>query len=171
MKMRRTLTLVLAAAAIAGLLRLFVFEGIYVATASMEPTLPVGTYLVLDKITYRLRRPQKGEIVLIKSPVPPEKEMIKRVIAIGSDSVEIRDKKVILNGAVLEEPYVQHTRARERLVGDNIGPLDVPEGRLFVLGDNRDESNDSSVWKDFKTGEPVYFVSYSSVRGLLRGAP
>jgi len=169
-ELKRLLYLVGIAVAITMLLRSFIFEGIYIPTASMEPTLPVGIHLVLDKITYDLRVPVRGEVIAFVSPVPPTKDMVKRVIAIEGDTVEIRNKKVLLNGKELEEPYVQYTRPTERLMGDNLGPLQVPQDHVFVLGDNRDESDDSSVWKDPSTGERVYFVPLSSIRGLVRGA-
>jgi len=151
------------------LLRAFVFEGIYIATASMEPTFPIGAHLFLDKLTLLFREPSRGEIIVFRSPVPPYLDMVKRVIAVPGDIVELKEKKVILNGNPQDEPYAQHTRQEERLKGDDIGPLTVPAGSFFVLGDNRDESDDSSVWRDQGTGEAVYFVPQSQVRGVLRG--
>ncbi|MFA6319169.1 MAG: S26 family signal peptidase, partial [Elusimicrobiota bacterium] len=65
--------------------------------------------------------------------------------------------------------YVQHTRSEEKLQGDDLGPLTGPEASLFVLGDNRDESKDSSVWTDPATGEPLRFLPLANVRGLVRG--
>ncbi|MBI4387347.1 MAG: signal peptidase I [Elusimicrobia bacterium] len=169
MILRRLVFLFGVAAAVALFLRAFAFEGIYVATASMEPTLPVGAHLFLDKVTYRWRAPRRGEIIVFKAPVAPHREMIKRVIAVGGDTVEIRDKKVFLKEEALEEPYVQYTRSQERLRGDNLGPLTVPAEHLFVLGDNRDDSDDSSVWRDPETNAPVYFLPISLVRGKSRG--
>lgn len=151
-------------------LRAFVVESIYIPTPSMEPTIPAGTHLFLDKITCGLRNPARGDVVVFASPAPPREDMVKRVIAVGGDTIELREKKVLLNGKELEESYVKHTRSGERLSGDDLGPLDVPKGSVFVLGDNRDESGDSSVWKDPATGERIYFVPVSSIRGLVRGA-
>ncbi len=169
MDVRRLLFLCSIAVGVTLFIRGVCFEGIYIATGSMQPTLPVDAHLFLDKVTYRFRAPQRGEIIVFTAPVPPYEEMAKRVIAVGGDEVEIRNKKVILNGVELLEHYIQHTRAEERLKGDNIGPLKVPEGHLFVLGDNRDESDDSTVWQDPQSKEPVYFLPMSSVRGVLRG--
>src|SRR5688572_5690653 len=117
-------------------IRLWVVEPIYIATASMEPTLPVGRRLFADKLSLRFREPRKGELVVFKSPTEAI-EMVKRVIAVPGDTIELREKKVFINGQALDEPYVQYKRAGERLKGDNLGPLAVPKGALFVLGDNR----------------------------------
>ncbi|MBI4248836.1 MAG: signal peptidase I [Elusimicrobia bacterium] len=165
----RWLRIVFVAVLCAWLVRAFVAESIYNASASMEKTLPEGAHAVLDKITLRLRSPRRGDIVVFPSPLGEAKDMIKRVIAVEGDTVEIRKKTVFINGLALEEPYARHTRAGEQLAGDDLGPLLVPMDGLFVLGDNRDESNDSSVWMDPKTGERIYFIQIRSVKGLLRG--
>jgi signal peptidase I len=149
--------------------RAFLGEPIYVASPSMEPTLRTGTMLVLDKLTFRVRPPRRGDIVSFRSPVQ-DIDMIKRVVALPGETVELREKAVFINGKRLEEPYAIHTRSGERLEGDNIGPLIVPDNGLFVLGDNRDESNDSTVWKDSE-GKPVRFLRLRLVQGLVRRLP
>jgi len=164
---RRLLFLTLIAAVIALALRTFVVEGIYVASASMEPTLRVGTFLFLDKASYRFRAPRHGEIVVFPSPVDGRKDLIKRIVALGGDTLEIRDKRVYLNGKKLDENYVQYTRSQERLMGDDLGPFTVPEGMAFVMGDNRDESGDSRDWKDPVTGNPIYFIALTAVKGRI----
>jgi len=97
MTLKRFLFLFAIAAAVAGVLRYFVFEGIYIASASMEPTLGVGSHLFLDKTTYIFRAPRRGDIIVFSAPVPPHKEMVKRVVAVAGDSVE--DIKCYLTGA------------------------------------------------------------------------
>ena len=169
MSLGRLLYLAAIAAAVAAVFRLAAFEGVYAASASMEPTLPVGTHALCDKLTFRFRPPRRGEIIVFLSPIPPHEGMIKRVIGLPGDTVELREKAVWVNGQPLEEPYARHSRQGERLAGDNLGPLVVPEGSFFVLGDNRDESNDSTAWKDPSTGQPVYFLPRTEVKGLLRG--
>ncbi|OGS05214.1 MAG: signal peptidase I [Elusimicrobia bacterium RIFCSPLOWO2_12_FULL_59_9] len=165
----RWLRIVFVAVLCAWVVRAFVAESIYNASASMEKTLPAGTHAVLDKISLRLRSPRRGDIVVFPSPLGETKDMIKRVIGVEGDAVELRAKNVYINGRILSEPYARHSRADERLEGDDLGPMVVPEDCLFVLGDNRDVSNDSSVWRDPKTGERIYFVKISSVKGILRG--
>ena len=150
-------------------LRAYVGEPITIASASMEPTLRVGKLMLLDKWALHGRGPLRGEIVSFRSPVGPE-DLVKRVIGIPGDVVEIRAKRVFVNGAALDEPYVMHDRPLAPLEGDNLGPLTVPEKSYFMLGDNRDESNDSSVWKT-ESGERVYFLRASALQGIVRPLP
>ena len=140
---------------------------IYVATGSMEPTLYIGGHYLINRMVYRFHDPERGDIVALIDPVDGETGDIKRVIAIGGDRVELREKKVYVNGKLLNEPYTIHKRAGQQLIGDTLGPLTVPEGHCFVLGDNRDVSMDSSYWTNPKTHEPIYFIPYSSIKGRL----
>lgn len=165
----RLLFLVSVAVLLAAGLRAWVVEGIFVATGSMEPTLKVGTHLWLDKVTYRFRDPRPGEIVCFSAPVPPHEEMCKRLVAVAGQTVELREKALYVDGKAVDERYVVHKRSAEKLVGDNLGPLEVPKEHVFVLGDNRDESKDSSYWTDPATKEPRPFVPLSRLRGLVRG--
>lgn len=165
--MKRLAFLAAIAVIAAVFVRLFVFEGIYVASGSMEPTLPVGTNLFLEKISYHFRPPRRGEVVVFPLPFKGEKDLIKRVIALPGETIEIRDKAVYINGNLIKEEYVKFTRKNEALEGDNIGPLKVPKKNIFVMGDNRDESNDSRDWKDPETGEHRYFIPVRSIKGRL----
>lgn len=169
MGLLRFLKLFAIALAVVLPLRFWVAEPIYVASPSMEPTLMTGTLLILDKLTLRAREPRRGEFVSFRSPVE-EIDMVKRVIALPGETVEMREKVVFINGKQLDEPYVRHSRAGERLEGDSIAPLVVPEKSYFVLGDNRDESSDSSVWRD-PSGQPMRFLRLSLVQGLVRRLP
>ncbi len=149
--------------------RAWVAEPVYVASPSMEPALKTGTLLILDKLTLRLRPPRRGDILSFRSPVNAH-DLLKRVVALPGETVEMRGKVVFINGKELDEPYAVHSRAGERLEGDNLGPLVVPEKGFFVLGDNRDESNDSSVWKDAE-GVPVHFLRLRLIQGVVRRLP
>jgi signal peptidase I len=149
------------------LLRTFVIEGIYVASASMEPTLSVGSNFFLNKLAYRFSGVKRGDVVVFPSPVDSGKDLIKRVIALGGDTLEIRNKDVFLRGVKLEEKYVKHVRSGEALEDDNVGPLEVPEGSVFVMGDNRDESGDSRDWKNKQTGQHIYFIETKNIKGKL----
>ena len=149
------------------LVRTYVIEGIYIASASMEPAFPMGTHLFLNKLAYRWNGPHRGDVVIFPDPVDSDKDLVKRVIAVSGETVEIKDKQVLINGKPLVEPYARHSRGDTRLNGDNVDPEVVPEGSVFVLGDNRDFSLDSRDWKDAKTGERIPFVSVRSIKGRI----
>ncbi len=169
MNVSRLLFLVLIAVAIVWPVRTFVVDPIYIASASMEPTLKVGDHLFLDRVTFRFRPPRRGEIIAFQSPVGENHDSVKRVIAVSGDTVEIKSKKIWLNGQEQSELYVRHSRADEILEGDTLAPMTVPQDSFFVLGDNRDESKDSASWKDPQSGKPVHFIGISSVKGKIRG--
>ncbi|HEY8345014.1 MAG TPA: signal peptidase I [Bacillota bacterium] len=115
----------------------FLGQSFMVKGSSMEPTFYEGQRLLVDKITYRVRTPQAGEIVVFKYPRDPRKKFIKRVIATAGDYVYINDSKVQVNGITLHEPYINEPTE------DGIEWTRVPEDTLFVLGDNRNHSMDS----------------------------
>ncbi len=165
--MRRVLLILLVSLAGAWGVRTYVFETISVASGSMEPTLQVGLHFLVNKLAYRSSEPERGDIIVFTDPLDNALGMIKRVIAVSGDTVEMRDKKVYVNAQPLDEPYAVYKRQRERLDGDTMGPLVVPAKHVFVLGDNRDESDDSSVWKDPKTGDHLYFLPDELIKGKL----
>jgi signal peptidase I len=129
------------------LLRGFVVEPRLIVSGSMEPTLRVGDRLVMDKLSYRLRPPRAGEIVVFVLPAReqrgdggPAPAALKRLIALPGQRVEVRGGQVLVDGQALSEPYL---REPPRYTW---GPTVVPEGMLFVLGDNRNASSDSHDW-------------------------
>lgn len=148
------------------LIRTFAFERIVIASGSMEPTLPVGTQIMVNKLVYKFRSPERGDIVTFPSPVA-KKDLVKRVIAVAGEDVRIVRKDVLINGKVLVEPYVKHTRPNELLVGDDVTMGRVPPGFLVLMGDNRDESGDSRDWVGAVTGVPVPFVPEKAIDGKL----
>lgn len=164
--MYRILYLVALAAAGAFFLRSCLYEPVVIVSGSMEPTLPVGTKVLVNKWTYRFQPPQRGDIVVFPSPVG-EKGLVKRVVAVAGEKVRLKHKQVFINDQPLVEPYVKHTRPHERLKGDDMVIGRVPEGFVVVMGDNRDESGDSRDWVGSITGEPVPFVSVESIEGKL----
>lgn len=169
MGLARLLKLFAIALAVVLPVRAFVAEPIYVASPSMEPTLRTGTMMILDKLTLQVRAPRRGDILSFRSPVE-NIDLLKRVVALPGETVEMREKVVFINGKELDEPYVVHSRPGERLEGDTMAPLVVPEKGFFVLGDNRDESNDSSVWKD-ADGNPLRFLRLRLIQGIVRRLP
>lgn len=153
------------------LTRTYLFEAVSVVSGSMSPTLFVGQQYLVNKLVYRLHPPRRGDIIVFRDPVDPRVGMIKRVIAVAGDRIELKEKKVILNGSLLHEPYTVYLREKEQLEGDTMEPLQVPDGHVFVLGDNRDVSLDSSSWRDPQSGRHVYFVPVSNIRGRLIKVP
>lgn len=167
--MKRIIIIILITLASVLAVRKYAYEPMYIASESMAPTLYVGQRLIMDKLVFRFRAPVRGEIIVFRSPVGVEHESVKRVIAVPGDAVEIRRKEVYVNGERLLEIYARHTRPDELLDGDELGPLTVPPGALFVLGDNRDNSGDSATWKDPATGGKLYFLPLTAVTGKIRG--
>ena len=143
-------------------LRAFVIQAFRIPSESMRDTLLVGDFLFVNKFEYGpkipfthvrlpgLRAPKTGDVIVFQFPQDPSKDFIKRCIATGGQTLEIREKQLSLDGKVLKEPYVIHTDPSVRPAGyenrDNFGPLTVEPGKLFMMGDNRDNSNDSRYW-------------------------
>jgi len=104
----------------------------------MEPTLQNGERVMVEKISYRFRAPKRGEIVIIKNPLKRRDIYIKRVVGLPGDSIEVKNGCIFINGVLLDEDYIA-----EPLNSWYSGNFFVPEGHVFVLGDNRNHSDDS----------------------------
>ena len=143
-------------------LRAFVIQAFRIPSESMRDTLLVGDFLFVNKFEYGakipfthirlpgVRQPRRGDVIVFQFPQDPSKDFIKRCIATGGETVEIKNKHVSVNGVPLNEPYTIHTDRTVKPAGydyrDNYGPYTVPPGELFMMGDNRDNSNDSRYW-------------------------
>lgn len=138
-------------------MRIFVGEASVVPTASMEGTILVGDHLFMDKLLYGpeiplvgwrlpvIKKIHRGDIIVFRYPKDPSETFLKRVAAVGGDTLEIRDGLLYVNSQPVREPYaVHHAPVHNPL--ESWGPTVVPEGRLFVMGDNRDNSSDSRDW-------------------------
>jgi signal peptidase I len=106
---------------------------------SMVPTLQNGEYVLVNRLAYRNKLPERGDIIVFVSPQTTELDLIKRVIGLPGDKVMISGGVVQVNGQVLAEPYIAAAPVYN-------GEWSVPEDRLFVLGDNRNDSSDSHAW-------------------------
>ena len=144
--------IILLAFLIAIVLRAYVFDITRVEGTSMYPNLQNGDNVITSKITYLLGEPEQGDIVVLKAPDVPGADYIKRVVALPNDELEITDGKVLINGEILDEPYLDGIDTR----GD-IHTI-IPEGFYFVMGDNRSESHDSR-------SESVGLISQDSIVG------
>ena len=117
--------------------RLLVAEPFSIPSTSMEPTLHAGDRVIANKLAYRLGAPRAGELAVLEAP---DGELLaKRIVAVGGQRVEIRDGVLFVDRIPRREPYVDHSRVD----GFFFGPASVPEGSVFVLGDNRGDSEDS----------------------------
>ena len=131
---------VLPAIVIAVLINLFLAQATRVYGHSMEPNLHTDQRLVVEKVSYRLHGPRRGDVVVLRMPERGPELLIKRVIALPGETIEVRGGEVFINGEALVEPYLSHE------TGGTYGPLQVPAGQVFVMGDNRGASNDSRVF-------------------------
>jgi len=153
-------------------IRAFVVQAFKIPSGSMLPTLQIGDHILVlksiygvrmpftNKVIIPVRNPVRGDVVVFIYPVDPSKDFIKRIVGVAGDKVEIRNKKVLVNGKPIpddpgyyDDPTVYPILARPR---DNFGPVTVPPHKLFVMGDNRDHSYDSRFWG---------FVDLDAVRG------
>ncbi len=180
---------ILIALILALFIRTFIVQAYKIPSGSMIPTLLVGDYLLVNKLSFGIRNPVKDdfiypwgypkyqEIVVFTYPVDPKLDFIKRVIGLPGDTVEIINKQVFVNGKPLKEPYVQFTDRevypQDISPRDNYGPVKVPEGHIFVLGDNRDQSYDSRFWgfvpiHSLKGKALIIYFSWDGDRGFIR---
>jgi len=136
--------------------------------ASMEPTLVSGEYVIINRLSYRLGSPQRGDIIVFHFPRDPKEEYIKRLIGLPGDEVEVKNGAVYVNGQLLDESYLN-------VKMDYYGTWRIPAGQLFVLGDNRNNSSDSHDWgtvpMDYVVGKAVLVYWPPPAWGLIDHIP
>lgn len=151
------------------LIRTFIIQAFKIPTGSMEPTLLVGDHLLVSKFSYGIHVPneipftsiqlfpdyrffssvpERGDIVVFKFPLEPEKDFIKRVVGLPGETIQVIQQRVYINDKLLKEPHAHHSQRPSLDFGkrDNMPPLRIPEGHIFVMGDNRENSSDSRMW-------------------------
>lgn len=164
---------------IALFVRTFVIQAFKIPSGSMEPTLWVGDYLLVNKFIYGIKipltetkvfrfvNPRRGDIIVFPYPKDPSKDFIKRVIGMGGEKVEIIQGEIYINDRLISDPWGHF----EKIVPadylqkiENFGPVIVPEDSLFVMGDNRNNSEDSRFWGFLRVNTVVgkAFVLYFS---------
>src|SRR3954463_11751408 len=146
--------------------RTWVVQAFKIPTGSMENNLLIGDHLLVNKFIFGptplaigravlpVRAPRRGDIIVFKYPDEPERDFIKRVIGLPGETVELRNKKVYINGQPIDEPYVHflsppssdYQEVTSFDVRERYGPVSVPQDQYFVMGDNRDNSQDSRYW-------------------------
>jgi signal peptidase I len=153
-------------------IRTFIVQAFKIPSGSMIPTLQIGDHILVNKLAYGIRVPlwghylvdfgkiQRGDVIVFIFPEDRSKDFIKRVVGVAGDAVEIRGKKIYINGQQVEDPYAHFEGDDPQNIlpasRDDYGPTKVPENHLFVMGDNRDRSYDSRFWG---------FVNLDDVRG------
>jgi signal peptidase I len=163
---------IVVAILIALFIRAFIVQAFKIPSSSMEPTLLVGDHILVNKFIYGIRipysdeifgkskkffewkKPQRGDVIVFIFPKDRRKDFIKRVIGTEGEKVEIIHNKIYINDKLIDDPWGRFTMPRSSI--EEYGPVKVPEGFLFVMGDNRDNSQDSRFWG---------FVNINAVKG------
>jgi signal peptidase I len=147
---------IIIAILIALFIRTFIVQAFKIPSSSMEPTLLVGDHILVNKFIYGIRipftgiklfqfkNPSRGDIIVFIFPKDRSKDFIKRVIASEGEKVEIIRGKIYINDKLIDDPWGHFTMPRSSI--EDYGPVKVPKGSLFVMGDNRDNSQDSRFW-------------------------
>jgi signal peptidase I len=153
---------IIIAILIAFFIRTFIVQAFKIPSGSMKPTLLIGDHILVNKFIYGVKipfirknlistsEPKRGDVIVFIYPEDRSKDFIKRVIGVGGDTIEIRNKKIFLNGlpfqdthGVYVDDFIIPGTIQPR---DNFGPMTVPKGAVFAMGDNRDQSYDSRFW-------------------------
>lgn len=164
---------IIIAILLAMVIRTYLVQAFKIPSGSMEDTLAIGDHLLVSKFIYgsklpfsdnrilAIRNPRRGDVIVFEYPEDPTKDFIKRVVGTPGDVVEGKDKKVFVNGKQYGNPHEIHKEKeiipKEMNPRDTFGPVTVPAGSYFVMGDNRDRSYDSRFWG---------FVSMEKIKGL-----
>jgi signal peptidase I len=171
---------IIIAILIAFFIRTFIVQAFKIPSGSMKPTLLIGDHILVNKFIYGVKipfirknlisisEPKRGDVIVFIYPEDRSKDFIKRVIGVGGDTIEIRNKKIFLNGlpfqdthGVYVDDFIIPGTIQPR---DNFGPMTVPKGAVFTMGDNRDQSYDSRFWGvvDLKDVLGKAFIMYWS---------
>lgn len=132
---------IVIAVLLAVVIRLFILEPFYIPSGSMEPTLQEGDRIIVSKLNYHFQEPEREDVVVFKYPRDQERNFVKRLIATGGETVALKDSRLYINGQTVPEDYLP-----AGLRFNDFGPREVPQGSYLMLGDNRNNSDDSRVW-------------------------
>jgi signal peptidase I len=171
---------IIVAVLIALFIRAFIVQAFKIPSSSMEPTLLVGDHILVNKFIYGIRipftnikffqykKPGRGDIIVFIFPKDRSKDFIKRVIGLEGEKLEIIDNKIYINDKLMDDPWGHFILARPSV--EDFRPIKIPEGSLFVMGDNRDNSQDSRFWGFVDINKDVIgkaFVVYYSGPNFL----
>jgi len=169
-------------------IRTFIMQAFKIPSGSMEPTLLIGDHILVSKFSYGIHipneipftqvklfpdiilfpeMPERGDIIVFKFPKDERRDFIKRVIGLPGDILQVTSQKVYINNKIYEDPHAFHSEAPGSdpiMPRDDFGPMVIPDGHLFVMGDNRENSQDSRYWGvlDFKKVKGKALVIYWS---------
>ena len=169
--------------------RTFVVQAFKIPSGSMEPNLLIGDHLLVNKFVAAptltrvedtllpIETIRRGDIIVFKHPKMPERDLIKRTIGLPGETIELRDRRVYVNGQPLDEPYA-HFLFKDLAdvpAGDvrrNFGPVTIPQGQYFMMGDNRDNSEDSRYWgflpREYVKGKALFlYISFGEGEGSV----
>lgn len=132
---------IVIAVLLALVIRLFILEPFYIPSGSMEPTLQEGDRIIVSKLNYHFQEPARGDVVVFKYPLDQDRNFVKRVIAKEKETVVLNSSRLYINGEPVPEDYLP-----AGLRFSDYGPKLVPQDSFLVLGDNRNNSEDSRVW-------------------------
>lgn len=189
---RENVEAILIAFLIAIVIRTFAVQAFKIPSGSMLETLQIGDHLLVNKLVFGTPvdipftninlfwmpgffKPERKDVIVFKYPEDPKRDFIKRVVAVGGDTVEVKDKALFINGVKTNESYVVYKDSVIKPKGmdkrDNFGPAKVPAGQVFVMGDNRDQSYDSRFWgfvdtKQIKGKALIIYWSWDSDKKL-----
>jgi signal peptidase I len=169
--------------------RTFVVQAFKIPSGSMEPNLLIGDHLLVNKFVAAptvsgvedtllpIETIRRGDIIVFKHPRMPERDLIKRTIGLPGETIELRERRIYVNGKPLEEPYAHFLFKDAADVGPadvrrNFGPVTVPAGQYFMMGDNRDNSEDSRYWgfmpREYVKGKALFlYVSFGEGEGSI----
>ncbi len=181
-KVREYAEAIILALILALFIRTFVVQAFKIPSPSMVPTLLVGDHILVNKFLFgfrvpfadgkiiAIREPERGDVIVFRYPRDRKLECIKRCVAVGGETVEVREKQVFINGEAVDFEQAVFLDEGSLLTGrDTFGPVTVPDGKVFVMGDNRDNSNDSRFWgyvdlKDVKGKAMVIYWSWNKAK-------
>ncbi|MFZ7104527.1 MAG: signal peptidase I [Peptococcaceae bacterium] len=141
LNIREVLESVVIAVVLALLIRTFLFQFFWIPSRSMEETLLINDRIVVTRFSYWFNEPERRDVVVFKYPLDPTKDYVKRLIGLPGEKLAIINSKLYINDTLVEEPYLP-----EGLDFGDFGPVIIPAGKYFMMGDNRNNSSDSRVW-------------------------
>lgn len=150
-----TLDATIFAALLSLVIIVFVVQAFFIPSGSMEPTLRTGDRILVGKFTYKIWDVRRGDIIVFRYPLNPNKDFVKRVVGLPGERIEIKDGLVLINGRPLHEVYPTALPGGDRACVSNYGPEVVPAESVFVLGDNRCNSEDSRFFGFVPAGNIV----------------